>query len=257
MIGNGVGMSTGTVGNLQLNDLTGTYGGCGQATINAGGVLRALGQTTIASLSGSKTNTFSIEVGKSDAAGAIMTLNGGTVEVCTNSALRVDNATCGAGAGAGLLRGAGTISRATAGVNFAILSESLIRVGDTNATPAIGTLTVNNGNLTNTSAGTIYFDFNATTNDQIAISGGTATIAGTLTFTNAPGFTPVKGMGKNWDFVRADSMTYSATDNMAALMTSKGLAAGVDYSFGVVTDGAVQALRLKIFNKPGTVVFIR
>jgi hypothetical protein len=253
-IGNGVGMSTGTVGNLQLNDLTGTYGGAGQATVNAGGVLRALGQTTI----GGK--TFSIEVGKWGTAGAIMTLNGGTVEICVNSALRVDKASVPAGAagtGAGLLRGAGTISRATAGVNFAILSESLIRVGDTTATPAIGTLAVNNGNLTNTANGTIYFDFSATAGDQIAISGGTATIAGALTFTNAPGFTPVKGMGKNWDFVRADSISYTGTDNMTALLSSKGLANGVDYTFGVVTDGAVKALRLKINSPAGTVVFIR
>jgi hypothetical protein len=156
-----------------------------------------------------------------------------------------------------LLRGAGTISRATAGVNFAILSESLIRVGDTTATPAIGTLTVNNGNLTNTSAGAIYFDFSASAGDQIAISGGTATIAGALTFTNAPGFTPVKGMGRNWDFVRADSISYTGTDNMTALLSSKGLANGVDYTFGVVTDGAVKALRLKINSPSGTVVFIR
>ena len=250
-IGNGVGMSTGTVGNLQLNDLTATYGGAGQATINAGGVLRALGQTTI----GGK--TFSIEVGKSGAGSAIMTLNGGAVEIRTNSVLRVDNASAGVGTGAGLLRGAGSISRATAGVNFAILNESLIRVGDTNATPAIGTLTVNNGSLTNTSAGAIYFDFAATTNDQIAISGGTAVIAGTLTFTNAPGFTPVKGMGKYWDFVRADSVIYTGTDNMTALMASNGLANGADYTFGIVTAGAVQALRLKINGPFGTVVFIK
>ena len=160
-------------------------------------------------------------------------------------------------AGYDILRGAGSITRYTGSTVFSIVNNGgSIRPGDTTATPAIGTLTVNNGNLTNTATGKIYFDFATTTNDQIAISGGTATLAGTLTFTNAPGFTPVKGMGKNWDFVRADSITYSATDDMTALMTSYGLA-GADYTFGVVTDGAVRALRLKIFNKPGTVVFIR
>jgi len=120
---------------------------------------------------------------------------------------------------------------------------------------SIGTLTMTNCDLVQSSSGIASFEFDAAGGDQIAINGGTATIGGTCQFATVA-FTPVQGMGQDWDFIRADSVTYTASDNMTNLMGSYGLVLGGDYSYGVVDEGAVQALRLRIFGPKGTLILI-
>jgi len=170
------------------------------------------------------------------------------------------------------LRGYGTFTRLGAGPNFTIHSEGQLRPGDAGGlsldrtgallmdnVQGFGTLSITGGDLvqTNTHDRTaMYFEFNGSAYDRINISGGTADIGGSCTFTSVS-FTPQKGSGQVWDFVRATDITYTATDNMTTLMTSFGLVSPDDYTFGVVeTGGGVKALRLQMSASSGTLVLI-
>jgi hypothetical protein len=133
-----------------------------------------------------------------------------------------------------------------------VRNEKFLYVGN-----SIGTLTLSNADLVLAASSTNWFEFDGTGCDRFTISNGTATIGGTLVFTNAPGFTPKRGSGLKWDFVQADSIVYTAADNITSLMSAYGLTAGSDYAFGVVASGGGQVLRLRIFGSSGTVIVVQ
>ena len=183
----------------------------------------------------SVTNTFVLENGT-------ITMGGGTVG--------------GAITNRGFMRLAGTITGAGAS-RFQFVNEKngaqtngVLEIG-----AGIGTLSMTNGDFTN--QGTIRLGFDAAGGDRLSISGGTATIAGTVAVTNTPGFTPKRGSGLKWDFVQADSIVYTASDNITSLMSAYGLTEGSDYAFGVVASGGGQALRLRIYGSTGTVIVVQ
>lgn len=157
----------------------------------------------------------------------------------------------------GLLRAAGTIHGASGSGKATVRNEKFLYVGNSNS---IGTLTLSNADLVLAASSTNWFEFDpsvAGSGDAINVTAGTATIGGTVAVTNTPGFTPKRGSGLKWDFVQADSIVYTASDNITSLMSAYGLTAGSDYAFGVVSSGGGQALRLRIFGSSGTVIIVQ
>jgi hypothetical protein len=189
-------------------------------------------------------NTMLLNIRQASAAARAkntLTLNTGTLKMgdATNAGL-IDSH--------GIIRGVGTIERNTGNTsNFQVTngSEGELRPGDITATPAIGTLALDHGNLTQTSAGTAFFNFDSALSgsaDLIDITAGTANIDGTVVFSS---FSPTGSIG-TWDFVKASSITYTATDNMAAVIASLNLQQNWGYDFGVVSEGGFQYLRLSV-----------
>lgn len=150
----------------------------------------------------------------------------------------------------GVIRGAGTIDSGSSGFAFTMTngSSGSVDVGDTSGPvgvgSTIGTLTLNNGSFIQTAGATTYFDFDPTTSgsaDLIDISGGTATLAGTVDF-DATG---IIGVG-TWDFIKASSISYSAADNMSLLLPTLSPNPEWLITFGVVTEGGFDYLRLSV-----------
>jgi hypothetical protein len=169
--------------------------------------------------------------------------------VLDNGAILLGGALNGSLTNEGIMQAAGQIV-GKGPANFPLANNGMLKVGN-----SLGTLSLTNCTFVNESGGTIFFEFGATTSDRINISGGTAVIGGALLF--APlDLIPKPSLGAAWDFIRADDITYTATDNMAALMTSYGLT-GSDYTFGVVPYGSGEALRLKIYGPPGVVIEVQ
>ncbi len=140
---------------------------------------------------------------------------------------------------AGTIRGQGT-SPATVYAG----AGSMNWIGD-----GVASLTLSNANFEVASGATLLLEFGDDTNDQIIVSNGTATIGGTVVFSNPPSFFPKHGT--MWDFIEADNLVYTADDNMADLMSAYGLK--TDYIFGVVGG---RILRLSIIER-GTLIMIR
>jgi hypothetical protein len=159
-----------------------------------------------------------------------LTMNGGIAEVAAGGQVVVADIN---GTGAkGLLRGSGTLTRYLAGSNFSITNNGSIRPGDTNATARIGTLSVVNGDLVQYSGGTLFDDLGAGgIGDFIDISGGAATIGGT-NLISFGAYTPQ--VGDKWELLRADTITYTAVNNIAAALTPFGLQS--QYSLFILPD---------------------
>lgn len=177
-------------------------------------------------------------------ASGTLVLDSGTISLGSGS-------TAGTLTNRGVMRAGGTIRGAGSGRAY-VRNEKFLYVGN-----SIGTLTLSNADLVLAASSTNWFEFDGTGCDRFTISNGTATIGGTLVFTNAPGFTPKRGSGLKWDFVQADSIVYTAADNITSLMSAYGLTAGSDYAFGVVASGGGQVLRLRIFGSSGTVIVVQ
>jgi hypothetical protein len=223
-VGNGVNTSSILAGDFRFGTTFDPNRGAPELIVKGGGLIRA---TSTAN------SIFIYDQGT-------LTMNGGNAEVAAGGQVVVADIN---GTGSkGLLRGSGTITRYLAGSNFSITNNGNIRPGDTNATARIATLSVANGNLVQNSGGRSFFDFDGSGSDLISMSGGTATIGGTNTFTILNGYTPQTG--DHWDFLIADDITYTASDNIKALMTSFGLQ--TEYSFGVSPLNGQEVLRLSI-----------
>ncbi|NQU12043.1 PEP-CTERM sorting domain-containing protein [bacterium] len=198
-----------------------------------------------------------------------LTIDNGQMEL-TNSTRVLVNTFNNPAHVAGVLRGRGTLSVVGDGTqNFSLDNYGVIRPGDLSATPAIGTLTLNNGDLYQTNSALalssrMYFEFDETSNDLLQLNSGLALVtAGTNTFALASGAgIPLPGVkyGKGtYDFLIATNLTWSpAYDNMTNLLSGTyGLAYGTDYQYGIVQIGADQfALRLAFVPEPSTILLL-
>ena len=112
---------------------------------------------------------------------------GAVAEIASGGQFSVEN--IHPAAAVGLLRGSGTIRLVSGGASdFTLSNDGEIRPGDTSATPAIGTITVENGNLTQNAGGTTFLNFDGSGSDLIDITGGDATLGGTLTYSMINGY---------------------------------------------------------------------
>ncbi|NQU10882.1 PEP-CTERM sorting domain-containing protein [bacterium] len=255
-IGGGSGVSTGQVSTSYVGDGYNPY----NWKVTTNGVLDIIG------------GYLEVRDGYYPATSSILTMDQGTIAMQTNSQLRLkENAYYDNDDGdGGILRGTGTIQRRTAsGDNFKILNEGLIQPGDTTATPAIGTLTVMNGDLFQTNAtltvgAGLRFDFDpsvAESADLIDITGGSATITlGSNVFNNISGATSI-GFG-TWDFLKADTIIYTpAYDNLSNLVAGLSLPPATlfkDWTYGVVDLGSYDVLRLSVnmIPEPSTILLL-
>jgi len=145
----------------------------------------------------------------------------------------------------GHLRGVGTISAGTGNPGNFLVSigdKGQLRAGDISDTPAIGTLSVTDGDLVVGTGGASFFDLAASgAGDLVDITGGSATIGGTLNV-NFLGYTPM--MNDRWELVTADTVTYSGVNNITAALTPFGL--GSHYMLFIEDNGGSQSLVLLI-----------
>lgn len=219
------------------NIRVGTYiaGQAGNAlvTVQNNGTLSAINTLMVTNLTtgGIAKNTVSLDNGNVLLGGPSST-NGGLFEVH------------------GILRGTGNIAAAPGNAGNMTLrvttSEAELRPGDTTTNAAIGMLSITDGDLITENGATSFFDFDATASgvaDFISISNGVATLGGTLDF-DAIG-APNPNVYSRWEFVLADEIIYTATDNIATLMAGFGIAPN-RYFYGVVDHGFQQMLILEI-----------
>ncbi len=225
----------------------------GAIMVGSNGILRIMGNSHPI-----KTVNYPIAADILPRDGDVVTLSGGRIEMASGARFAVGNVTNNTGQA--LLRGAGTMSIVSGGTtNWSLVNDGWIKPGDVGATPAIGTINMVKGDLfqTNDASATLFFEFDATDNDRICLSGGVAEVGGTVVFTNMPGFMPARGSGMTWDFIRASDIVYTAVDNMSDLMDTFGLVRDVDYRFGVVSTPDGKILRCRIMPPPGTLITIK
>ncbi|NQU10648.1 PEP-CTERM sorting domain-containing protein [bacterium] len=242
-IGNGVGTSVFEAQRVYWNDAA-SQGG--EMVVNNGGVVRVTGS----GVAGGDLRVTS---------NGTLTLGGGTAEMSGGSSVVLAN---------GPLRGTGLIKRYTGASKFSVANEGFIQPGDTSASPAIGTLSIENGDLFQTNAAALTaglrFDFDPNVSgsaDLIDITGGSATItAGSNVFNNISGATSI-GFG-TWDFLKADTILYTpGYDNLSNIvlgLTLPDAAILAGWSYGVVDLGSYDVLRLSIsmVPEPSTILLL-
>lgn len=207
--------------------------------VNGNGILRLRGSA----------HPLSSGIDAQVADGSILSLVNGNVEMQTNAIMGIRDV--GAAPGKGLLRGSGTFTKLNSGLNFTVRNDGGdIDIGDTSGLAGsgstIGKISIFDGDLEQINGGTTFFDFDATTSgvaDFIAISDGVATLGGTLDF-DAIG-APNPNAYSRWEFLLADDIIYTASDNIAALMAGFGIAPN-QYFYGVVDYGTQRMLILEI-----------
>lgn len=125
--------------------------------------------------------------------------------------------------------------------NFLLQNEGRLEPGN-----SIGTLSIENGDFNQAANGVTIFEFDSgNLADLITISNGVATVGGTNLFVGFNGYTPGLQDYATWEFMRADDIVYTASDNIDEMMAGLGFAPE-GYFFGVINDGFQDILILQI-----------
>jgi hypothetical protein len=229
------------------------HGGTGESLINvsSGGTLRVR-----SSIPGFNAGNFVL------GHAGVLTLDNGTVELngVNGGTLFNHNE----------IRGTGTIKRAAGASGFSTVRQdsdetgnySRIRPGDISATPAVGTINIEDANLTASTNGpagaqqTIFLDIASQSSfDKISLTDpgaddgtATATLAGQILFNN---LSPINFTSDTtMDFITAEAVTDAGfTTNIATAAAGWTFNGGTNFTYdlSIVTVGAnVQRLRLSV-----------
>jgi hypothetical protein len=222
-VGNGVNTSTVVASDVQFGTTFDAFRGFPEMRLNSGGLVTATRTTG--------NSVFIYDRGT-------LTMNGGVLEVGQSSNIAIADIN-GDNAEEGLLRGNGTIRRISGAATFTLTNDGDVKPGDTSATPAIGTLTVENGDFLQNSGGSLHLDLSHAGADAFNVPDATVDLAGNLVY-QIVGAAPQPG--DTFDLISAIAINYHPdSDNLDAVLGPNG------YSFyGVVTEGGFDILRLVV-----------
>jgi hypothetical protein len=222
-VGNGVNTSTVVADNVQFGTTFDAFRGFPEMRINSGGLVTATRNAG--------NSVFIYDRGT-------LTMNGGVLEVGESSNIAVADLN-GDNLEEGLLRGNGTIRRISGAATFTLTNDGDIKPGDTSASPAIGTLTIEDGDFLQNSGGSLHLDLSHAGADAFNVLDASVDLAGNLIY-QVVGSAPQPG--DTFDLITALSINYHPdSDNLDAVLGPNG------YSFyGVVTEGDYDILRLVV-----------